>query len=127
MSYLAVNDLHVSYGPVQALRGVNLKVKEGSIVSIIGANGAGKTTLLNTLSGIVKPKSGSILFRGKALPDRACKIIREGMAHVPEGRKIFPGFTIEENLLAGAYIVEFIKRMITYSASGVKLREVAGD
>ncbi len=106
MSYLAVNDLHVSYGPVQALRGVNLKVKEGSIVSIIGANGAGKTTLLNTLSGIVKPKSGSILFRGKALPDRACKIIREGMAHVPEGRKIFPGFTIEENLLAGAYIVD---------------------
>ena len=106
MSYLAVNDLHVSYGPVQALRGVNLKVEEGSIVSIIGANGAGKTTLLNTLSGIVKPKSGSILFRGKPLPDRACKIIREGMAHVPEGRKIFPGFTIEENLLAGAYIVD---------------------
>ncbi|WP_319243412.1 ABC transporter ATP-binding protein [uncultured Propionivibrio sp.] len=106
MSYLAVNNLHVSYGPVQALRGVNLNVEEGSIVSIIGANGAGKTTLLNTLSGIVKPKSGSILFRGKSLPERACRIIREGIAHVPEGRKIFPGFTIEENLLAGAYIVD---------------------
>ncbi len=105
MSYLTVQDLHVSYGPVQALRGVNLKVDEGSIVSIIGANGAGKTTLLNTLSGIVKPKSGSVLFRGKPLPVKACNIIRAGLAHVPEGRKIFPGFTIEENLLAGAYIV----------------------
>jgi branched-chain amino acid transport system ATP-binding protein len=100
-----VEDLHVSYGPVQALRGVNLKVEEGSIVSIIGANGAGKTTLLNTLSGIVKAKSGSVTFRGKPLPDKACNIIREGMAHVPEGRKIFSGFSIEENLLAGAYIV----------------------
>ncbi len=106
MSYLTVQDLHVSYGPVQALRGVNLKVDEGSIVSIIGANGAGKTTLLNTLSGIVKPKSGSILFRGKPLPAKACNIIRAGLAHIPEGRKIFPGFTIEENLLAGAYIVD---------------------
>jgi branched-chain amino acid transport system ATP-binding protein len=106
VSYLTVQDLHVSYGPVQALRGVNLKVDEGSIVSIIGANGAGKTTLLNTLSGIVKPKSGSILFRGKPLPAKACNIIRAGLAHIPEGRKIFPGFTIEENLLAGAYIVD---------------------
>jgi len=106
VSYLTVQDLHVSYGPVQALRGVNLKVDEGSIVSIIGANGAGKTTLLNTLSGIVKPKSGSVLFRGKPLPAKACNIIRAGLAHIPEGRKIFPGFTIEENLLAGAYIVD---------------------
>ena len=106
MSYLSVQDLHVSYGPVQALRGVNLKVEEGSIVSIIGANGAGKTTLLNTLSGIVKPKSGSVRFRGNPLPGKACNIVREGMAHVPEGRKIFPGFTIEENLMAGAYIVD---------------------
>ena len=105
MTTLTVQDLHVSYGPVQALRGVNLKVEEGSIVSIIGANGAGKTTLLNTLSGIVKPKLGTLLFRGKPLPERACNILREGMAHVPEGRKIFAGFTIEENLKAGAYIV----------------------
>jgi len=106
VSYLTVQDLHVSYGPVQALRGVNLHVEEGAIVSIIGANGAGKTTLLNTLSGIVKARSGSVLLRGKPLPERACNIIRAGMAHVPEGRKIFPGFTIEENLMAGAYIVD---------------------
>ena len=105
MAYLLVEDLHVSYGPVQALRGVSLKVEEGSIVAIIGANGAGKTTLLNTLSGIVKPRSGSVRLRGKPLPARACNIIREGLAHVPEGRKIFPGFSIEENLMAGAYIV----------------------
>ena len=75
-------------------------------MAIIGANGAGKTTLLNTLSGIVKARSGSVLLRGKPLPERACNIIRAGMAHVPEGRKIFPGFTIEENLMAGAYIVD---------------------
>ena len=106
MSFLSVDDLHVSYGPVQALRGVNLKVEKGSIVSIIGANGAGKTTLLNTLSGIVKAKSGSVLFRGKTLPERACNIVRAGMAHVPEGRKIFSGFSIEENLFAGAYVVD---------------------
>jgi len=105
LSYLTVEDLQVSYGPVQALRGVSLKVDEGSIVAIIGANGAGKTTLLNTLSGIVKPKSGVVRFRGQPLPARACHIVREGLAHVPEGRKIFPGFSIEENLLAGAYIV----------------------
>lgn len=106
MHLLSVENLQVAYGPVQALRGVNLQVDEGAIVAIIGANGAGKTTLLNTLSGIVKPRSGSLLLRGKPLPERACAIIREGMAHVPEGRKIFPGFTIEENLLAGAYIVD---------------------
>jgi branched-chain amino acid transport system ATP-binding protein len=103
---LSVEDLHVSYGPVQALRGVNLSVDEGAIVAIIGANGAGKTTLLNTLSGIVKPKSGTIRFRGEPLPDKACKIVPQGMAHVPEGRKIFAGFSIEENLRAGAYIVD---------------------
>ncbi|MFT4173333.1 MAG: ABC transporter ATP-binding protein [Rhodocyclaceae bacterium] len=102
---LTVQDLHVSYGPVHALRGVNLKVEEGAIVSIIGANGAGKTTLLNTLSGLVKPSSGKVLFGGKPLPARACNILRDGMVHVPEGRKIFAGFTIEENLRAGAYTV----------------------
>ncbi len=106
MAYLSVEDLHVAYGPVQALRGVNLEVEEGAIVAIIGANGAGKTTLLNTLSGIVKPKSGKIRFRGEPLPDKACKILPQGMAHIPEGRKIFAGFSIEENLRAGAYIVD---------------------
>ena len=105
MSMLEVRDIHVSYGPVQALRGVNLKVGEGAIVSIIGANGAGKTTLLNTLSGIVRPSAGDIRLRGAPLPGRACNILRQGMAHVPEGRKIFAGFSIEENLMAGAYIV----------------------
>ena len=105
MSYLTVENLQVSYGPVQALRGVSLKVEEGSIVAIIGANGAGKTILLNTLSGIVKPKSGTVRFRGQPLPTKACNILRVGLAHVPEGRKIFPGFSIEENLMAGAYIV----------------------
>ena len=105
MSYLNVNNLSVSYGPVDALVDVTLKVEENSIVSIIGANGAGKTTLLNTLSGLVKPKAGSVEFKGAPIPPRAYNLPRLGMVHVPEGRKIFAGLSIEENLLAGAYTV----------------------
>ncbi len=105
MSYLTVNDLSVSYGPVAALLGVSLEVRENSIVSIIGANGAGKTTLLNTLSGLVRPRAGSVEFKGKPMPAKPHAIPRLGMVHVPEGRKIFAGLSIEENLMAGAFIV----------------------
>ncbi len=104
MSYLTVNNVSVSYGPVAALQNVSLEVREKSIVAIIGANGAGKTTMLNTLSGLVKPKSGTVTFKGKPLPHRPHRIPRLGLVHVPEGRKIFSGLSIEENLLAGAYI-----------------------
>ena len=102
---LAIEDLHVSYGHIQALSGISIQVPRGSIVSIIGSNGAGKTTLLNTISGIVKQKKGSIKFEGEELSRVPHKVVRQGLVQVPEGRKIFAGLTVEENLLAGGYIL----------------------
>ena len=103
---LAIENLHVSYGHIQALAGVSIRVPQGSIVSIIGSNGAGKTTLLNTISGIVKQKQGSIKFEGKELVRVPHDIVNMGIVQVPEGRKIFAGLTVEENLLAGGYILK---------------------
>jgi len=102
---LAIENLHVSYGHIQALSGVSIRVPQGGIVSIIGSNGAGKTTLLNTISGIVKQKQGSIKFEGKELIRVPHDIVNLGIVQVPEGRKIFAGLTVEENLLAGGYIL----------------------
>jgi branched-chain amino acid transport system ATP-binding protein len=102
---LEIMDLRVSYGAIEALRGVSLKVEEGSIVALLGANGAGKSTLLKTISGLVKPKSGSILLQGKQ--DIAgmypYKIASMGVIQSPEGRLILQGLTTEENLMVGAY------------------------
>ena len=103
---LAIENLHVSYGHIQALSGVSIRVPQGSIVSIIGSNGAGKTTLLNTISGIVKQKQGNIKFEGKELIRVPHDIVNLGIVQVPEGRKIFAGLTVEENLLAGGYILK---------------------
>ena len=103
---LAIENLHVSYGHIQALSGVSIRVPQGGIVSIIGSNGAGKTTLLNTISGIVKQKQGSIKFEGKELIRVPHDIVNLGIVQVPEGRKIFAGLTVEENLLAGGYILK---------------------
>ena len=100
---LRVEDLHVSYGHVGALLGVSLSVKKGAIVSIIGSNGAGKSTLLNTVSGLVKRESGKIFFRAKLLPKEPHQVVKGGLVQVPEGRQVFPGLTVRENLLAGAY------------------------
>ena len=100
---LRVEDLHVSYGHVRALLGVSLSVKKGAIVSIIGSNGAGKSTLLNTVSGLVKRESGKIFFRAKLLPKEPHQVVKGGLVQVPEGRQVFPGLTVRENLLAGAY------------------------
>jgi len=101
---LKVNDLAVSYGHVEALRGVSIEGREGQIVSIIGANGAGKSTLLRTISGLVKPQRGGVEFEGKPLPAKPSKIVGLGVVHVPEGRKTFSGLTIEDNLLVGGYL-----------------------
>ena len=101
---LKVTDLAVSYGHVEALRGINVEVHKGQIVSIIGANGAGKTTLLRTISGLVKPKTGTIEFEGAQLPRKPSKIVGAGVVHVPEGRKCFSGLTIRDNLLVGGYL-----------------------
>ncbi len=104
MSMLSVRDLHVSYGGIKALRGVSLDVEQGEIVTIIGANGAGKSTLLNTVSGFLKPVSGSVHFKGQAVGRNPTKIVKSGICHVPEGRLIFANLSVEDNLRLGAYL-----------------------
>lgn len=102
---LEIKNLSVHYGVIQALKGVSLEVKEGEIVSLIGANGAGKTTLLQTISGLLKKTDGDILFMGKSLNKTNAKnIVKAGITQVPEGRHIFPGMSVYENLLMGAYL-----------------------
>ena len=96
---LEINELDVFYGEVQALYAVSLEVQKGEIVAVIGANGAGKSTLLQTISGLNKPKSGSIKFKSKDIVgESTSKIVSSGIIHVPEGRRIFPGLTVLENL-----------------------------
>ncbi len=104
MAMLEVRDLHVSYGAIKAVRGINLEVNQGEIVTIIGANGAGKSTTMNTLSGILKPVRGEILFQGKNLAGAgSVAAVRSGITLSPEGRQVFPLLTTEENLLLGAF------------------------
>ena len=101
---LQVSDLSVSYGSINAVKGVSFQVNPGEVVTLIGANGAGKSTILNTVSGLLHPKSGSILFQGKDLHGiPADKILCLGLAQVPEGRHVFLQMTVEENLEMGAY------------------------
>ena len=102
---LNVNDINVYYGNIQALRGISLDIHQGEIVTLIGANGAGKSTLLKTISGLLKPKQGDILFKGNSISGKpAQSIVKMGISHVPEGRRIFANMTIEENLELGAYL-----------------------
>ena len=104
MSLLEVKDLRVSYGGIQALRGISFSVDEGQIVTLIGANGAGKSTALRAICGIVKPKSGSIAFNGASILGLDTqKVVQHGIALVPEGRRVFPNLTVLENLKIGAY------------------------
>lgn len=101
---LKVEDIHVYYGSIHAVKGVSFEVNEGEIVTLIGANGAGKSTVLNTISGLLHPKNGRILFEGKDIRGiDAHKIVRHGLAQVPEGRHVFLQMTVEENLEMGAY------------------------
>ncbi len=101
---LKVNDINVYYGAIHAIKGVSFEVNEGEIVTLIGANGAGKSTILNTVSGLLKSKTGSIEFLGQPLSGvPAHKIVERGIAHVPEGRRVFLSMTVEENLEMGAY------------------------
>lgn len=102
---LEVKDLHVSYGGIRALRGVNIEVPDGKIVTLIGANGAGKSTLLRTISGLVKAESGSVVYNGTELLGKPInKILEEGIAMVPEGRRVFTNLSVLENLKIGAYL-----------------------
>ena len=101
---LKVEDLYVSYGAVEAIRGVSLEVQDGALVSLIGANGAGKTTILHTVTGLIRPKSGRITYDGHdLLKVKPSDIVTLGLAHVPEGRHVFTGMTVAENLQMGAY------------------------
>ncbi len=102
---LKVEDLHVYYGAIHAIKGISFQVKEGEIVALIGANGAGKSTILKTVSGLMHPRSGSITFRGQDIAHKeAHKLLPLGLAQVPEGRRIFLQMTVQENLEMGAYI-----------------------
>jgi len=101
---LQLNNVEAAYGAVKAIRGVSLSVTPGSIVTVLGSNGAGKTTILKTISGILDPQKGSIVFRHERLEGHdPAWIVRQGLVHVPEGREIFPLLTVRENLLMGAY------------------------
>jgi len=101
---LSVNDLHVYYGAIHAVKGVSLEVNEGEIVTLIGANGAGKSTVLNTISGLLRAKTGTIEFMGTPINNMAPnKIVQLGLAQCPEGRRVFAHMTVEENLEMGAY------------------------
>lgn len=101
---LEVNDLEVYYGVINALKGISFHVDRGEIVSLIGANGAGKTTTLHTITGLIRQRSGSVIYKGVDLKHTpAHKIVSMGMVHVPEGRRVFQGLTVYENLMMGAY------------------------
>ncbi len=101
---LNVKDLNVYYGMIHAIKGINFEVKKGEIVTLIGANGAGKTTILKTLSGMIKPKSGEVIYSGNnILSVEPHKIVGSGLAHVPEGRRVFAEMTVEDNLELGGF------------------------
>ena len=104
MAMLEVKDLEVYYGMIQAIKGISFEVNEGEVIALIGANGAGKITTLHTITGLLKPKKGIVIFEGKDISKiPAHKIVPMGMAHVPEGRRVFAQFTVLQNLMMGAY------------------------
>ncbi|MFV0436469.1 MAG: ABC transporter ATP-binding protein [Desulfopila sp.] len=106
-----VEDLHVSYGGIAAIKGISLSVQKGEIVAILGANGAGKTTTMRTISQLLKAVSGSIRFKGQELTGMAAhKIVKQGISHAPEGRRVFGVLTVEENLMLGAFSQKSIDR-----------------
>ena len=103
MPLIELKDVSVRYGEIEALRGVSLSVEAGEVVTLLGGNGAGKSTTLRAISGLTKPASGEILFEGKSLAGLGPEeIVRMGIAHVPEGRRVFPGLTAHENIMLGA-------------------------
>ncbi len=105
MSMLKIENLSISYGAIEAVKNVSFEVNEGEVVTLIGANGAGKTSILRTISGLVRPSEGSISYLGNQIQKTAArKIVADGLAQVPEGRHVFPGLTVLENLEMGAFL-----------------------
>lgn len=122
MAMLEIRDLQVYYGMIQAIKGISLDVNQGEVIALIGANGAGKTTTLHTITGLLKPKTGSIMFDGVDITRIAPhKIVSMGMAHVPEGRRVFSELTVLQNLRLGAYTRKD-KNEIEESLAGVYKR-----
>ena len=106
MAMLEVKDLEVYYGMIQAIKGISFEVNQGEVIALIGANGAGKTTTLHTITGLLSPKKGSVVFEGTDITKiPAHKIVSMGMAHVPEGRRVFAELSVYENLKMGAYTI----------------------
>ena len=104
MAMLEVKDLEVYYGMIQAIKGISFEVNQGEVIALIGANGAGKTTTLHTITGLLSPKKGTVMFEGTDTTQfPAHKIVSMGMAHVPEGRRVFAELSVYENLKMGAY------------------------
>ncbi len=129
---LQVENLNVYYGAIHALQGISFEVNEGEIVTLIGANGAGKSTTLRTISGILRPRSGTVRFKGTEITTvPAEKIVQMGISHVPEGRKIFAPLSVRENLMMGAYTrddpAEISASLERVYASFPRLRERAGQ
>ena len=133
MSMLEVKDLEVYYGVIQAIKGISFHVEEGEVIALIGANGAGKTTTLQTITGMLNAQAGSIQFEGTELTKiPGHKIVSMGMAHVPEGRRVFAQLSVLENLKLGAYtrkdkteIEESLKRVYKSSTFGGKKEPVS--
>lgn len=121
MALLEIRDLKVSYGFIQALKGINLDVEEGQIVALLGANGAGKTTTLRTISGVVKAQAGSIVLDGKDITNKPTyKIAKAGLTQSPEGRLLFAELSVEDNLRCGAYGVKSKKMEVVDEQTGEK-------
>ena len=101
---LALTNVESAYGPVRAVRGVSLRVREGEIATVLGSNGAGKSTILKTISGIIDPRKGTVVFRGDDITAQdPARIVQRGLSHVPEGREVFPLLSVHDNLMMGAY------------------------
>ena len=101
---MKLNNVESAYGPIKAIRGVSLQVRQGEIATVLGSNGAGKSTILKTISGIIDPRKGSIEFKGADITARdPAYVVQQGLSHVPEGREVFPLMSVRENLLMGAY------------------------
>ncbi len=129
---LKLDDVHVYYGHVHVLRGISLQVPDGSVVALLGANGAGKTTTLKAISGILKPSRGRIHFDGEEISRLdPSEIVRRGVIHCPEGRQVFPGLTVRENLTLGSYArgdprVQFDRVIDIFPALRSRLGQLAG-
>ena len=120
MALLEVRDLHVFYSNIEALKGISLQVDPGQIVAILGGNGAGKTTTLRTISGLQRPRSGSITYGGKSLIGvEAHVLVAKGLSHVPEGRRIFNILTVAENLNLGGYLIRSDRKLVNERKASV--------